>query len=438
MIAICTSGRGRLHGDGFQFPGALALCISATLVAQKPVAADASIKADDTVKIADASNRASPPPVAPTSESVTLSQKVPEGVPVWQECHDIWYGVQPIKGKKALIVVGKSKKDSETPDLIGIDMNGDGKFTKEEQLAIEVTVQQGRGDAPPSQRSAKPVDATFAIDNVKIPVKVSYGRGGENPPVVTIAFPSYLEATVKIGDKERIVAVLDKDLDGKFGSAGDMWALADVAPKQPVSAYLLNTMTERRFEDGNLIGLNVTGNAVSLATTPAKGPDAATQAAMRERAEHIWTRRFDADRDSFAKGKQLDLARPKATTPIKWNYVSFDEAVAMAKQANKPLFVDVMAFWCVWCYRMDDTTYPDKQVADLLNNSFVSVKIIQEQATGDDYKRVMEGMLEAKGIPAMGIFTSEGKVVHKIGGWKKPEDFVKELETGLQAAGAKK
>ncbi|HZN38423.1 MAG TPA: DUF255 domain-containing protein [Planctomycetota bacterium] len=424
----------------FQFPGALALCISATLVAQKPV--DAAIKADGTVKIADASNRAAPPPVATISESVALSQKAPDGTPVWQECHDSWYGVHPIKGKKVLIVVGKSKVDSETPDLIGIDLNGDGKLVKDEQLAIEVAVQPGRDNGPSSQRSTKPVDAAFAIDNVKIPIKVSYGRGGDNPPSVGIAFPSYLEATVKIGDKERIVAVLDKDLDGKFGSAGDMWALAEVGAKQPVSVYLLNTMTEKRFDVGNLIGLNVTGNSVGLATTAAKGPDAATQAAMRERAEHIWTKRFDADRDSFAKRQQLDLARPKATTPIKWNYVSFDEAVAMAKKANKPLFIDVMAFWCVWCYRMDDTTYPDKQVADLLNNSFVPVKIIQEQATGDDYKNV-HALLKAKnekmgGIPAMGVFDTQGNCVHTISGWNKAEEFVKQLETGLEASGAKK
>jgi hypothetical protein len=55
----------RLH-----LPGALALCFSATLVAQKPI--DASFKADGSVKIADTSNRNALPPVMPLSESVTV------------------------------------------------------------------------------------------------------------------------------------------------------------------------------------------------------------------------------------------------------------------------------------------------------------------------------------------------------------------------------
>ena len=103
----------------------------------------------------------------------------------------------------------------------------------------------------------------------------------------------------------------------------------------------------------------------------------------------------------------------------------------MSKQSGKPLFVDVMAFWCVWCYRMDYYTYPDREVADLLNNSFIPVKIIQEQDPAGDYSRVMDQKLKTKGIPAMGIFGGDGKLRHQIGGWEKPEDFVQDLKKGL-------
>jgi hypothetical protein len=81
-----------------------------------------------------------------------------------------------------------------------------------------------------------------------------------------------------------------------------------------------------------------------------------------------------------------------------------------------------MAFWCVWCYRMDYYTYPDQEVADLLDTKFVPCKIIQEQAAPGEYDKMMKERLKAKGIPAMGVFDANGNLVHQIGGWKKPED----------------
>ena len=98
----------------------------------------------------------------------------------------------------------------------------------------------------------------------------------------------------------------------------------------------------------------------------------------------------------------------------------------MAKAEDKPLFLDVLAFWCVWCYRMDYYTYPDAEVAELLNTKFIPVKIVQEQDTAGDYSKIM-GILGARGIPAMGIWNPEGELLSYISGWKKPEDFVQAL-----------
>ena len=77
--------------------------------------------------------------------------------------------------------------------------------------------------------------------------------------------------------------------------------------------------------------------------------------------------------------------------------------------------------------------YRDAEVARVLNNDFIAVKIIQEQDLVGDYDLVMKEKLAARGIPAMGIFDAAGKPVHTIGGWKKPEDFLKELEAGKAA-----
>lgn len=70
-------------------------------------------------------------------------------------------------------------------------------------------------------------------------------------------------------------------------------------------------------------------------------------------------------------------------------------------------------------------------MAKLLNEEFIAVKIIQEQDHGEDHKTVREE-LGARGIPAMGIWGPDGKLRKMIGGWKKPEDFLKELRDGVK------
>ena len=117
------------------------------------------------------------------------------------------------------------------------------------------------------------------------------------------------------------------------------------------------------------------------------------------RVEHIWSDRFDKEREQFVADRKMDTKRAKAKTPVAWNYVSFDEAIALGKKANKPVFIDVMAFWCVWCYRMDYYTYCDAQVAEVRNTKFVPCKIIQEQAKAGDYDMLMKEKLKARGIP---------------------------------------
>jgi thiol:disulfide interchange protein len=143
--------------------------------------------------------------------------------------------------------------------------------------------------------------------------------------------------------------------------------------------------------------------------------------------------RFDQEREGFVAQRGLDTSRPLAKQPIDWKYVTFDEALELGRKTGKPVFIDVMAFWCVWCYRMDYYTYPDAEVAALLGGDFVPVKIIQEQDRAGDYDRLMKEKLEARGIPAMGVFRADGSVVHKIGGWKKPEEFIAELKAAKAA-----
>ena len=415
----------------------LLLATAATLAAQKPIAVEAS------VKTADFTNREAPPPVVPVSETTTLSSTAPAGVTLPEGLQDARYGTVKLAGKTIVIAAGKTAADAERTDTLWIDGNADGKWTPEEKLSITVDETPGRGNQPGGERS-EPVDVTLRPNGKELTGKATFMKAGNRDPMVGVSFPAYLEAKVDVGGTERIVAIVDKNLDGTFGSKDDLWTLAKPGDR-PAQAFALSLLGEKRFVDGHLVGIAVApNNTVQVTTTPATGPDPKDAAAHRTRVEHDWFERFDKERDQFVEARKLDTKRARATTPIAWNYVSFDEAIALGKKANKPVFVDVMAFWCVWCYRMDYYTYVDQEVAELLNTQFVPCKVIQEQDLAGDYDKLMKEKLEARGIPAMGIFDTEGDVLVKIGGWSPPEDttdpqgkvadgFVTQLRKGLEA-----
>ena len=72
----------------------------------------------------------------------------------------------------------------------------------------------------------------------------------------------------------------------------------------------------------------------------------------------------------------LVLAGPAPATGIQWEK-SFDHAMELAAEQDKPVMVDFWADWCGWCHRLDRTTYVDPVVGAKAKN-FVAVKVNTE------------------------------------------------------------
>ena len=62
---------------------------------------------------------------------------------------------------------------------------------------------------------------------------------------------------------------------------------------------------------------------------------------------------------------------------VKW--MSFAEAVEKSKTEKRKIFIDVYTDWCRFCKDMDKNTFPDPEVAKLLNEKFYAVKLDAEQ-----------------------------------------------------------
>jgi thioredoxin-related protein len=95
-----------------------------------------------------------------------------------------------------------------------------------------------------------------------------------------------------------------------------------------------------------------------------------------------------------------------ATNPLK----SLDEARALAQKENKLIFADFTAQWCTPCRWMEQTTFSDKQVRNILARDYVHVKIDIDDVAGFELKK----LYAVKFLPTMLVFNSAGQMIDRI------------------------
>src|SRR5919109_553747 len=113
--------------------------------------------------------------------------------------------------------------------------------------------------------------------------------------------------------------------------------------------------------------------------------------------------------------------RSAAHQPIHW-YPWSDEAFAAARQADKPILLDIGAVWCHWCHFMDGESYEDPGVAAFLNEHFVCIKVDRDERPDVDarYQRAVQTLTQQGGWPLTAFLTPQGEVF--FGGTYFPRD----------------
>ena len=99
-----------------------------------------------------------------------------------------------------------------------------------------------------------------------------------------------------------------------------------------------------------------------------------------------------------------------ATNPVNW-YPWNEEAFAVAKKEDKPIFLSIGYSTCHWCHVMEHESFSDKEVADILNKDFISVKVDREERPDIDqvYMSVTQALTGSGGWPMTIIMTPEKK-----------------------------
>jgi uncharacterized protein YyaL (SSP411 family) len=99
-----------------------------------------------------------------------------------------------------------------------------------------------------------------------------------------------------------------------------------------------------------------------------------------------------------------------AYNPVDW-YPWGEEAFQKAIRENKPIFLSVGYSTCHWCHVMERESYEDAEVAKILNENFVSIKIDREERPDIDniYMAVCQAMTGSGGWPLNLFLTPERK-----------------------------
>ena len=97
-----------------------------------------------------------------------------------------------------------------------------------------------------------------------------------------------------------------------------------------------------------------------------------------------------------------------ATNPIDW-FPWGTEAFDKAKREDKPVFLSIGYSTCHWCHVMEHESFSDPEVAELLNRSFISIKVDREERPDIDqvYMTVVQAMTGSGGWPMTILMTPD-------------------------------
>jgi len=109
------------------------------------------------------------------------------------------------------------------------------------------------------------------------------------------------------------------------------------------------------------------------------------------------------------------------TAVVNWRD-NWEAALKEAKEANRPLVLELYMEGCSHCQRLHQETHTDQAVAAALNTRFIPVRL-----EGRSHLELVR-QFNVTGAPTTLVFSSDGRELHRFPGFYPPADYLKELE----------
>lgn len=96
--------------------------------------------------------------------------------------------------------------------------------------------------------------------------------------------------------------------------------------------------------------------------------------------------------------------------PIHWHSWG-PEAFARAAAEDKPILLDIGAVWCHWCHVMDRESYENPELAEILNEHFIAIKVDRDERPDVDarYQSAVSAISGQGGWPLTAFLTPTGQ-----------------------------
>lgn len=113
---------------------------------------------------------------------------------------------------------------------------------------------------------------------------------------------------------------------------------------------------------------------------------------------------------NMLKKEKSPYLQQHSENPVNW-YPWCDEAFRRAREEDKPIFLSIGYSTCHWCHVMAHESFEDFEVAKLLNESFICIKVDREERPDIDsvYMTVCQALTGSGGWPLTIIMTPEQK-----------------------------
>ncbi|MFN2378367.1 MAG: thioredoxin domain-containing protein [Candidatus Binatia bacterium] len=123
--------------------------------------------------------------------------------------------------------------------------------------------------------------------------------------------------------------------------------------------------------------------------------------------------------------------RQHAHNPVDW-YPWGDEAFATARRLGRPVLVSIGYSTCHWCHVMEEESFEDEEIARVLNERYVAIKVDREQRPDIDsiYMTAVQSMTGRGGWPMTVWLTPDREPFHG-GTYFPPRDGDRGRETGF-------
>jgi len=98
-------------------------------------------------------------------------------------------------------------------------------------------------------------------------------------------------------------------------------------------------------------------------------------------------------------------------------------AKSQAKELKKYILVDVSADWCVYCKKMENTTFRDSSVSNFVHLNMVAVKLDIDKEIGNQFA-TEHGIT---GLPTLVILDYKGNLIQQVVGFMNASDILQLL-----------